>query len=701
MQKLLNDNSKKDNIAKNSNEKVPNNLNDKQDELNSFKEAVCKKIDYLDENLGKINNDLSSVIANNCTYNNHHSHCKCNGCSNTNLQNETSKLFKHHQENVNLFNTNDIKLKNIEEQNTETKNQLNEFKNQTNTKIDTNKEKIDEVELESNKKNKRVNDKVNSMVKESTKFVEKMTNKFEQFDTEISKVKINSTEEIIKINNVSSTLKTKVDELSQIEPKNNVLALKVNLLQDKLDTIDHSNMGNKISELEYDIGNYKKQRKESSTNKKKDSKLVEKENETKFKEMKKDFTKELNVVKEEMQGYNKKNENRCNSNEKKINETKQSLQNKLEQSDFESFNKKVLDLEEKTNIYSNKKMETTLKRNKIQLEDIQKNLKDSVSNIKKDFKDLETKNEKEIIEAKQTSIKQFQDISESYQELKNDCVTKENKKNVEINDLKKKTAENTNKINNFLNGKTNQNSNINSSPITKSGHKCKPNSNGCCNFCDEKFEELENKETTNYKKIVTLIEEIEELKLNISKLESQKDDKNTVDIISQLSTQIFELREKIIDNNVTTEDNFGPEDKNLKQEIKEIRQALTLFQESLNIMDKISYNDINNVKNLDDLFNRVDEQVTLSMYEETTAALQDKIEQIELNIITIANQQVPQETNQDEINETKRGPGRPPKKVIGLGEKVQGPLDSFLPKNNQSDTCPDHNYENLKKENEI
>ena len=130
--------------------------------------------------------------------------------------------------------------------------------------------------------------------------------------------------------------------------------------------------------------------------------------------MKKDFTKELNVVKEEMQGYNKKNENRCNSNEKKINETKQSLQNKLEQSDFESFNKKVLDLEEKTNIYSNKKMETTLKRNKIQLEDIQKNLKDSVSNIKKDFKDLETKNEKEIIEAKQTSIKQFQDISESY-----------------------------------------------------------------------------------------------------------------------------------------------------------------------------------------------------------------------------------------------------------------------------------------------
>jgi len=28
MQKLLNDNSKKDNIAKNSNEKVPNNLND-------------------------------------------------------------------------------------------------------------------------------------------------------------------------------------------------------------------------------------------------------------------------------------------------------------------------------------------------------------------------------------------------------------------------------------------------------------------------------------------------------------------------------------------------------------------------------------------------------------------------------------------------------------------------------------------------
>jgi len=58
-------------------------------------------------------------------------------------------------------------------------------------------------------------------------------------------------------------------------------------------------------------------------------------------------------------------------------------------------------------------------------------------------------------------------------------------------------------------------------------------------------------------------------------------------------------------------------------------------------MDKISYNDINNVKNLDDLYNRVDEQVTLAMFEETTAALQDKIEQIELNIITIANQQVP------------------------------------------------------------
>jgi len=58
-------------------------------------------------------------------------------------------------------------------------------------------------------------------------------------------------------------------------------------------------------------------------------------------------------------------------------------------------------------------------------------------------------------------------------------------------------------------------------------------------------------------------------------------------------------------------------------------------------MDKISYNDINNVKNLDDLYNRVDEQVTLAMFEETIAALQDKIEQIELNIITIANQQVP------------------------------------------------------------
>ena len=290
----------------------------------------------------------------------------------------------------------------------------------------------------------------------------------------------------------------------------------------------------------------------------------------------------------------------------------------------------------KTDKFAQAEIEKSVNKNIKDVDSLQKKFKESSTNFKKNFKVLAEKNDKQIAEIQLTAFKQHSDLYESIIEFK-----KENAKNLikndkEIKDLKKSTQENTNNIDKLINNMNaiiDQEPNKSSSPNVKTKHKCIQDANGCCEFCDTKFNELENKEIENYTKFEDLNAELEELKIAVCRIESLAQEHNNVEIINELTTQFYDLKSKICNNNVISEDKFDPEDKHMKQEMKEIKEALMSFQEILNLNEKIGYDDIKNIQELPGYYNKVEDLVTSTRFEEGMTYLEDKIDQLELSMV--------------------------------------------------------------------
>jgi len=403
----INKKSNIEEVVKQSTEKISRNLNDHTEETNTFKDDVKKQIKNM-------NNDISSIINIKCLGKYNNGNCNCISCSNNNSKNDTTDLFKIYNDLKLKININLERCIELGEKNTESKNQLLNYQNLTNTKLNSKIEKIDEVKIESIDMNKNMKDKIQTIKEESIKNNKEINEKIEANETENNNAKLSNKEELRQIKNVNSSLKNKVDQLIQNEPKNNsLLTAKLNTLQEKMNSLEQINLETSIPKIKDDIETIKTKARDHTSNRKKDSKMLEEKNETKIKQVKTDVSKDLNDLKDELHKCNKKNESQCKSNEKKINDTKQTLLNYIEQNNYETYNKKIKELEEKTNTLEHTNREKSLTKITNQHEGLQKALKETVTNFKKNVKDSEEKCDKEVAETKKMVIKHRQDTNES------------------------------------------------------------------------------------------------------------------------------------------------------------------------------------------------------------------------------------------------------------------------------------------------
>ena len=300
----------------------------------------------------------------------------------------------------------------------------------------------------------------------------------------------------------------------------------------------------------------------------------------------------------------------------------------------------------------------------------------------------------EKIRSVESDIFTIRDEEESFRKLTNSKFSKiEEKMNNQT--IKESSIFKEEKQNNAKNNKSFLNSKENAKPTLSSKNPCHSDNDGCCKFCEIKFNELESKGTALGSNFFKISEDVEAIQISFTdlttKLESLNKSNNPDFNINELYDQLWNFKDSI--QEIKDETLKMKKSKNIEsRDYNDIKNTLEFISENINMANLLSEEDFKNVRDLQAMYNKLELLEDQLANQNEIQELKHQIEDLNLQMTSLIDAQSLKEIS---VEKTKKKVGRPATKK-NLGSKKEGPLDDFIG-NNLNNLEEKYNYQELNK----
>ena len=234
-------------------------------------------------------------------------------------------------------------------------------------------------------------------------------------------------------------------------------------------------------------------------------------------------------------------------------------------------------------------------------------------------------------------------------------------------------------------------------PTTKCMNSCIKGNEGCCNFCDLKFNEIEVSNNNRDAEITAIHDDVKVINEAIVKLERKtpntniNPDTNNLNFIKiqNLQGELKAVKETL---NEKTSRPQNPQALNeIIIKVENIEDILTHLQDTVNQFDDT---DIKNVKDIPEILQKFDCLEDFQIFWEDICDLKESVDYMKVNITNIQNQLPDKEISvvKGETNKQKK---------LGKGLFSSGPLFQKLPpKDNIDENAAKYNHKEIKDQND-